>query len=206
MKPFSKSIIVICIVFIIRFVISCCECNSETQNFNVNNLAVNKIDNSGTYPITYSDTVCRSAVAFELILSETQVACSPSRNIFNAGFSEAFATECDCAALFKPDKTIDSISIISNYRLNYFKAPGSIVSECFVASISAISDNLYISLAEIIDNFNHKTLSDEKAIRFFLYLTIPVEMDIVSFTFVVYFTDNSNLTYSFPDFYVKDCK
>ncbi len=206
MDPNKKVFIILFISFIIRLVYSCCECNTSPLNFNIRSLKVTKIDNSGIYPQINPDSICRSAVAFEIILSEAQNNKEITYNTSFNGFTNTYATDCDCSILYKPDKTIDSISIISNYRIDFNNPPNSIVTDLFVASFTSLPDNLYTSISKIKDDFNHSVIFDEKEYLFYLYLTVPIETDIASFTFNVSFSDGTNIISAISDFYVKDCK
>jgi hypothetical protein len=203
MRTVYKVLIILSFSFLIRLVIGCCTCNLETQFISVDLLNVIPINNANNIPDYNTDTLCRSAIGFEIILSETAVAQHIINWFHSVGFSNTCAVQCDCSPNYRPDKTIDSISVVSNNRLNRDIPPDTFITDYFVGSFSALSNYLYVSLKEVINDFN---TPDYNEYRFFMYLIAPVEMDVASFTFTVYFTDNSNLTYSFSEIYVKDCK
>jgi hypothetical protein len=203
-KPYFKSFILISFVFLLRTIYSCCGCNIETAKYSINALDINVIDNSNENYALNPDTVCRSAVAFEITLSETSTTKSSIKLSSIVGFSTVYAADCDCIPSYISEKKIDSISVISHNRLNQIYPPESLVTEQFVASSSLFPSKLYNTIPEIIEDFNN-ALVDSKEYRFYLFLKASVAIDTASFTIQVFLSDNSRFTFTVPEFYVKDC-
>lgn len=205
MGHYLKVVLLIWGAFLIRVLISCCECNSTIQNFDIQNLTIKNFDNSILGATVETDTICKAAVCFEISLSAAETF---SYQHVKAGtysvFPRSYATECECNQQYKASQTIDSISIISNYRLNYDNPSGSNVTPLFVARKTNLVNELYIPLNQIIEDFNHSYFFDDKTYQFWIYLTIPVEFAQASFNISVYLSDGTRLISS-AEVQIKNC-
>ena len=204
MKRTQKVILFILFVFTIRLVLSCCDCNNTVETFDLTEVEIYPIDNTGTYPQPSNDTLFREAIAFEIIIGSNQMqefACGKS----NFGsFNEAMA--CECEIYYKSNQTIDSITVFTNSELSFIYPDSTDLSDVFYASEinPEYSDNLYLTLNELVEEINNYQLANSMQYKFQVFLDkIYIDENIASFTFNFHLSNGEKLIGKSPEIILK---
>lgn len=189
----KKVLLFLFLLSLFRLLNNCCSCDNTLIYFDIKKLYVSGLDNSGSYPVSNSDTLHHNAIAFEIWLSDsnsTQWACTPAK----FGFEQALGCECDNS--FKANQTIDSIQIINLGRFNENIEPGQIINEFCLAYPDPYFEpgELYITIPELLENINQQILSDSRIYKFQLFLTEKSIHRNATFSFKVFLSDGTMLS------------
>ena len=174
-----------------------CECDETPIPFILNRLNINNLDNSGTYAsVTESDTMCTSAVAFEILINDTSLYYPYYSNsqLQRApfGFSSAWAEECEPG--FTSNEKIERIEIYSLFDLNENIFADDEVSAFFYGQSDYYpSSGMYASLSDVISYLN-SLASYYPQLTFKVFLSKPIENNRARFLFNVFLSDGRILS------------
>ncbi len=205
MKRAQKIILFVLLAFTVRLIISCCDCNYPVEAFDLKQVEIYPIDNTGAYPQPANDTLYRKAIAFEIQVGDNQLQEFAIKKNSLSTFNELKA--CECVMSYKLNYSIDSITIITNRELSFIYPAKSDLSDKFYASKINWGNpgSLYQTLDELVEDINTYSLSDSRMYRFLVVLDkIYTNSDIVSFTFTFHMSNGEKIIGLSPDIYLTD--
>lgn len=190
----KKATLIIVIVFLIRVLFSCCDCQTPTEyQYSYDYFSVYNLDNSGASP-TISETNKIPKEAYGIRLDFSFLKVSSVKRDKNSMFPEASASDCECPPYFQyiAKDTISSIDIITINKLDEQHPANSSVADLF----KILLDLNYITLTEFINQpetiFNYK-LPDKKSLDLFL-MQIPESYGEQIFKIEILMSDSRLLT------------
>lgn len=197
MKMLIRVFKVLIVIFLIRFMQSCCSilggcsCDETPIPFNLTKISISNLNNSGAgIGINEGNSMYSSAVAFEVMVSDTNQfypyysACKT--NSITTGFSTAMAFSYDCDPYFEAQEKIDSLRIITLYDINQAIVAGEEISDLFFAQSDYFPNTgLYANLYDVIDHLN-TSVNNFPNLKLQVFLSLPVENNNARFAFNFY--------------------
>lgn len=129
----SKVLIIFLSVFIIRLVVSCCDCGETTYTkYTHFNLSVKNIDNSGEDIVVSTDSlIVKTAYGIQLDILRKPI--EQESGMSAIAFTSANAVCCECGPEFE-STPLDSITDVKVFTINDFNEDypaGTDISACF---------------------------------------------------------------------------
>jgi hypothetical protein len=188
----GKVIIVIVSAFMVRIVLSCCDCTVPTEyQYSYDYISVYNLDNSGKEPIiSLTNHIPEHAygILIDFALRELRISKSHIES-----FQDASAFDCFCRdTICSPKDTISSITITTNSYFNSQFPAESDISDLF----KIVGSNSYISIVDYLrkqDRVYYYYEPQNEKLDLYL-LQAPENTGVFNFNVEVRTSDNRILT------------
>lgn len=198
MRFFSKVILFVFVITLIRLAVSCCRCENEFFSFNYNSLVIRNIDNSGQWSKpSATNEMFAASVAFEIQIVGSEVVLTASGTKYKLnGFTTLSAQSCNCDDQYIPNQTIANIHIRTLLDLNSDYCCNDEVTPLFLANNCidcADIGSFYISIDELQRRINPEVIYHTPVNKFLIYLKVPIENDEAQFEIEIVFSDGRSI-------------
>jgi len=164
----KKIVIVLAIGFLLRLVVSCCDCNEGAEfKYTFDCMEAFHIDNAGqTSIVVEGGTILKEAYGIQIEFALLQLACNKPFSF--SAFNSAYAFKCECPPeiQYLAQDTISSIQIKAINDFDQTHPANSDISDYF----KVLDYDNYITLQEFIDapETMYETKPVKDSVRIFL--------------------------------------
>jgi len=207
MKVVFKSFAILLVVFLIRTLSGCCDCDDYYNEikFNFEKLSIINLNNDREVAVvSTSDTMNRESVAFQVLFTSSGSYLSKKETAMAGfGFSKVSAFEkCDCAETYVPENPIKNFAIRTSFSFNRWPA-GLDVSDSMNYYIGKYAGTgLYTSKSQVISEITRPTCNFD-GIAFQFFAPNEVVSDSAQFVVEITLSDNTIISNSTHRVYLK---